>query len=338
MKRQLLSFFLLLLLTLSAAAQETDANRLMNTLKERISLAGYTQLAYTYTDAGNSFELRKAILIANGKITDRWSAFFMYSLANRPKVLEAYTEYRFAPQLRVRLGQFKTPYSIESPLSPCVLELVNGTAQAVSYLAGINGSDPLYGAATGRDIGLMLHGELPEKWAEYRLAVMNGQGINRRDGNRRKDIAGGVTVHPCKWLSVAASFIEGEGCAVATSPVVPDISVGESYTRRRWAVGAVIKAGPASLRTEYLAGKDGSVKSDGYYATTSLHVLRKLDVVASYDRFNPNKTLGSRQTNYVAGLQWWFYPQCRLQAQYTHCVPRTEERFSLLQAQVQVRF
>ena len=324
MKRQLPSF-LLFLFTLSAAAQQTDEKHLVNTLKERISLAGYTQIGYTYADAfkdaSNSFELRKAILIANGKITNRWSAFFMYSLTNTPKVLEAYTEYRLMPQVCVRIGQFKTPYSIESPLSPCVLELVNGNTQAVSYLAGINGSDALFGATTGRDIGLMLHGELPSKWAD-----------------NRKDIAGGVTVHPCTWLSVGASFIEGEGCAVATSAVVPNISVGESYTRRRWAVGTVIKAGPVKLRTEYLAGRDGSVRSSGCYATTSLHVLRKLDVVASYDYFNRNKALGSRQTNYVAGLQWWFYPQCRLQTQYTHCVPRTGGSSNLLQAQVQVRF
>ena len=92
------------------------------------------------------------------------------------------------------------------------------------------------------------------------------------------------------------------------------------------------------VRTEYLAGKDGHVKSDGYYATVSAHVLPKFDVIASYDYFNKNKTISDKQTNYVAGVQYWFYPKCRLQAQYTYCNRHKGENSNLLQAQLQVRF
>ena len=66
----------------------------------------------------------------------------MYSFANTGKILEAYTEYRFLPQLTARIGQFKTMYTIENPMSPCFVELINCYSQAVNYLAGINGSDP----------------------------------------------------------------------------------------------------------------------------------------------------------------------------------------------------
>ena len=52
--------------------------------------------------------------MARGKITDKWSAYFMYSFANTGKILEAYTEYRFLPQLTARIGQFKTMYTIEN--------------------------------------------------------------------------------------------------------------------------------------------------------------------------------------------------------------------------------
>ena len=61
--------------------------------------------------------------MARGKITDKWSAYFMYSFANTGKILEAYTEYRFLPQLTARIGQFKTMYTIENPMSPCFVEL-----------------------------------------------------------------------------------------------------------------------------------------------------------------------------------------------------------------------
>jgi len=45
-----------------------------------------------------------------------------------------------------------------------------------------------------------------------------------------------------------------------------------------------------------------------------------------------------QNTNYVAGLQWWFYPKCRLQLQYTRRDPKHGEGSNLLQTQVQVRF
>ena len=160
MKRILLSCLLLLSIH-TLKAQDTRLNNVVNTLKERITLAGYAQVGYTYDDAGekasNTFDLKRAIFMARGKITDKWSCYFMYSFANTGKILEAYTEYRFLPQLTARIGQFKTMYTIENPMSPCFGELINCYSQAVNYLAGINGSDPLYGSNSGRDMGCLLY-------------------------------------------------------------------------------------------------------------------------------------------------------------------------------------
>lgn len=206
------------------------------------------------------------------------------------------------------------------------------------YLAGINGSDPLYGSNSGRDMGILIYGDLFKKKLSYNFAVMNGQGINLKDKNNQKDIVGSLMVHPLDWLSVGGSFIKGKGCAVAASSINPDIAAGDSYTRNRWSAGATIQTKPVSLRTEYLAGKDGHIKSDGYYATASIHVLPKFDIVASYDYFNKDKAQDYKQNNYVAGVQWWFYPKCRLQAQYTYCDPHKGDSSNLLQAQLQVRF
>ena len=70
----------------------------------------------------------------------------------------------------------------------------------------------------------------------------------------------------------------------------------------------------------------------------TVHVYPKVDVIASYDYFNKNKSLDMAQANYVAGLQWWFYPKCRLQVQYTYCDPHKGVGSNLLQTQIQVRF
>lgn len=341
MRRILLSCFLLLA-TYSLKAQDACLNDVVNTLKDRITLSGYAQLGYTYDDAGdkpsNTFDIKRVIFMAHGKITDRWSAYFMYSFANSAKMLEAYTEYRFLPQLTARIGQFKTMYTIENPLSPCYVELINCYSQAVNYLAGIDGSDPLYGSNSGRDMGLLIYGDLFGKLLNYNLAIMNGQGINLKDKNNQKDIVGSLMVNPLKWLSVGGSFVKGKGCAVGTSSLNPDIAVGENYTRNRWSAGATIQTKPINIRTEYLAGKNGHVKSDGYYATLSAHVLPKFDIIASYDYLNKDKAIDDKQTNYVAGVQYWFYPKCRVQAQYTYSNRHKGENSNLLQAQLQVRF
>ncbi len=276
--------------------------------------------------------------MAQGKLTDRWTCYFMYSFAGTPQLLEVYTEYKFLPQLTARIGQFKTMYTIENPMSPCFVELIDCYSQSVSYLAGVNGSDRLYSPSGGRDMGLLIYGDLFDKLVNYNLAVMNGQGINLSDRNNQKDIVGSLMVNPLDWLSVGGSFVKGKGHAMAPSAVNPDIQVGEDYTRNRWSAGAVIKTKSVNIRAEYLAGKDGQAKSDGYYVTASARVFPKLDVIASYDYLNKNKALDAKQTNYVAGVQYWFYPQCRLQAQYTHCNRHIGESNNLLQAQIQVRF
>ena len=319
----------------------TTVNHVINTVKERIHLMGYAQLGYTYNDANNvdnDFDIKRIIFMAEGKITDQWSMFFMYNFNGGGTLLEMYTDYHILPGLSARLGQFKVPYTIESPLSPTVVELIDCYSQATNYLAAIGPHDPLRGATTGRDLGFMLYGNLFENYLTYNLGAINGQGINNRDKNSNKDFIGSLMANPMKWLSVGGSFTTGKGCAIAPSDANPDLAVGDNYSRNRWAIGAVVETKPVSFRTEYLGGKDGHVKSNGYYATASAHVCPKFDIVASYDYLNKNKDLNMKQTNYVAGLQYWFYPQCRLQAQYTYSNKKDLDNANMLQAQIQVRF
>ncbi|KAA6325299.1 hypothetical protein EZS27_025464, partial [termite gut metagenome] len=60
-------------------AQELPTN--VNTLKERISLSGYAQTGYRYDDRTdlNTFDIKRIIFMAEGKITDKWLCYFMYT-------------------------------------------------------------------------------------------------------------------------------------------------------------------------------------------------------------------------------------------------------------------
>ena len=189
---------------------------------------------------------------------------------------------------------------------PTTVELINCYSQSVCYLAGVSGSDVAGGMTSGRDIGAMVHGGLLNDLLCYKLAIMNGQGLNIKDKNNQKDIVGNLMVNPLKWLSVGGSFIKGTGHAIADSEIT-GIRAGENYTKNRWSIGCY-------------------------------RMLRNFDLVASYDYFNANKAVSRKQTNYIAGLQYWFYPKCRLQAQYTFCDRNKGKDSNLFQAQVQVRF
>lgn len=346
-----------------ANGQKTGSDDIdwMKELTTRVTFNGYAQGGYSYTDAGGKtvtdFNLKRTLLWAKARITDRWSFLFMYDFSS--VVQEFYTDYRVTNNraMTVRLGQFKHSYSMENPLSPTQLELIDVYSQAVLYLAG-EGPDPLHGVNYGRDMGLMVYGDLFKDKLHYELAVMNGQGINRRDGNSDKDYIAKLAYQPFKELRLVVSGQKGRGHAINKEKVAwnPTIQEGDDYRRDRISAGLEWKSGqyapgrykearPISIRAEYLAGKDGEVGSDGGYVTTAIPVYNGIDAVASIETFNRNTTQsGWRQSHVTVGAQYWFYKKCRLQLQYTRCfcgdyLPGAQGKdYNWLQGQVQVAF
>ena len=331
----------------------------MQELAERITLNGYAQAGYSYQDqtdapdgtrrSSNYFNLKRTLLWAKARITDRWSFLFMHDFSS--VVQEFYTDYRVTRNnaLTVRLGQFKNSLTMENPLSPVVLEMVDVCSQAVTAYSGCY--DPLFGLHYGRDMGLKVFGELFNSTLVYELAVMNGQGINVRDGNHQKDFIAKIDVRPVEGLRLVASGQLGTGHAVNEQTVAwnPTIHKGDDYKRNRYSVGAEYKFGmygeskykearPVSIRGEWLEGQDGDVKSRGAYVTACIPVVDALDVVASADWFDRNRAMDYDQTNLTAGVQYWFYKKCRVQLQYTRVFRQFDCNYHNIQAQVQVAF
>ena len=324
-------------------------------LSSRITLSGYAQAGWSYQNpnnkATNAYNLKRTLLWAKARITDRWSFLFMHDFSS--VVQEFYTDYRLSKnnELTVRLGQFKTAFSMENPLSPTQLELIDVYSQAVLYLAG-EGPDPLNGVNYGRDMGLEVYGDLAKGLVHYELALMSGQGVNRKDLNNQKDFIAKLELRPVDGFRVVASGYLGTGCAVGTAAWNPEINVGDNYKRNRYSVGAEYKtqpytgskykeARPASIRAEWLGGQDGNVGSRGGYVTTAIPVVDALDIVASGETFDRNtKVDGWDQTNLTVGLQYWFYKKCRMQLQYTRCMcgDMIGKDYNWLQAQMQVAF
>ena len=334
--------------------KSTEGIDWMQELKSRITINGYMQGGYEYSDKGgnttSSFNFKRAIFWGRARITDRWSFMFMNNFALSKGVLEFWTDYRITNNkaLTVRVGQFQHPFSMESPLTPVMLELIDITSQSVTNLA--NGYEPLLGPNYGRDQGIMLLGDLFNDHFHYELAVMNGQGINTADGNSDKDVILKLEYRPSKEFRLVASGQKGRGHAVNTV-AWNDIAVGDDYRRDRVSFGGELKvptllgrqssSGGINLRSEFLAGKDGDVSSRGAYLTGSVALGKGVDIIASADYYDRNtSTSGWQQTNVTGGVQYWFYPKCRLQLQYTHsfCGHLMGDDYNRVQAQVQVAF
>ena len=301
---------------------KTDLQTLSKKLLNRMKFHGYAQGGFTYNHSGgkdmNTFDTKRILFWVDANITDRWSFLFMHDFSS--VVQEFYTDFRSAEKkwLTVRFGQFKNGLSYENKLSPTSMEAIDVYSEGVTYLTGC-GSDPLLGVQYGRDLGLAFFGEVPSGRFCYELEIMNGQGINKKDGNPEKDFIGRLEFKPVKGLNLIATGQLGRGHAVAASLYNPDINVGQNYRRDRWTAGFDFKSKAFNAHGEYLEGKDGDALSRGAYVTFNIPLGKtKCDLVGSYDYFNFNTDLGLEQHKGIAGFQYWFYEKCRFQVQYVY--------------------
>jgi len=334
---------------------------------QRIKVMGYAQGGYTYIDKDPSkggaetstFDMKRAYIFLRANFTDRFAAWVMYDFCG--VFNEYYLEYGAIKggKMSFRLGQQKTPYGLENPNSPTRMELIDVYSQATTYLTGC-GSDPLYGVQYGRDLGLVMIGDIADKHIHYELGLLNGQGVNKADRNTKKDFSGRIEVFTDPTFRFVLSGQTGWGNVETNGRPLPytipelgaasTLQPGMDYKRQRWAFGAEYRSHPypghcdyydirpAVLRAEIMGGKDDVYKSLGYYVTGALPLKGHFDAVASYDFMNFNTDLDIKQTNYLIGIQYWFYKSCRVQLQYTRCEPNGGDGYNKIQLQTQVAF
>ncbi len=339
------SIFVLVCTDSIAQSSRSSTDDFINSIKDRIKLSGYAQAGSTSVfsnveneDDQHSFLVRRVELSLKAKINDQWSFAYTGDFNKGHRMKDFYVEYRIMPELGFRVGQYKTAFSLENNISNSVNEVLTGGAQITRYLAASDASDILIGNQWGRDVGIEVRGDLFDRLFSYRLGLLNGQGASKLDLNAAKTMDASVLFRPVGNLSIMASALVGRN--VAQEGIATVIEKGAEYKRNRWGLGVNFKSDFADFHTEYLSGRDASIYTSGYYLTGAWHIIPKLDLVLSYDFFKQNwKDNGNEYEytpiahNYTGGLQYWFYPKCRLQVQYANW-----DGLSMLNAQVQVGF
>ena len=277
-------------------------------------ISGFVQGMYqaNLTDEGelssNTFRMRRVRMSVDGNLSPKVSYKLQGDFSRSPMLVDAYVKYKACNAFAVQVGQFKTPFTIESPINPVNLEIFD-YGEIIQQLGGYK--DVCGVGGLGRDIGVMFTGDLfPVKdmsysIVNYAVGVFNGNGPTTTDNNNRKDLVGRLEVHPgLKDLTLSGSYYYGK------------YNKDEDYNgiRNRWAAGAQYNDGKLVIRSEYLSGTTGyqgfegegapdQFNSFGYYAMAGYNFqfgkegkIQKLMPVLRYEHFEQQTGVFGIQT------------------------------------------
>ena len=171
--------------------------------KYSLCIGGLLQADYRYFDykdakdpEKNGFDIRRARLLLQGHILDRFTYKFQYEFqgAGSRRLLDAYLDARILPYFLVRMGQFKTPFGLEQYSSDKNIPFAE---RSMGYLL-----------TPRRDVGLMAHGSAWDDRVNYGLGIFNGDGEDDTVGGDvdSPEVIGRLVLSPFKTLGV--SFAE----------------------------------------------------------------------------------------------------------------------------------
>ena len=287
----------------------------------------------------NTLRMRRVRMSVEGKLTKELSYKIQGDFSRSPMLVDAFVKYKPCTEFAIQVGQFKTPFTLESPINPVNLEIFD-YGESVQKLVGY--SDVCGVGGLGRDLGIMASGDLfrPEgkdfSIVTYYLGVFNGNGPTTTDNNNRKDFVGRLEIHPMlKDLTLTASYYHGYYFK-------DTINTG---LRDRWSTGVQYNDGDLVIRGEYIEGTTGyndytwgnhagysmnvseeSFYSRGFYAVAGYYFhfgkdnSQKLMPVLRYEQF---KNDGFATDYYTVGINYWPVKSVNFKLDYSLIRPQT---------------
>jgi len=316
---------LLIALAITLATLPTGAQSLKDDLKQNTHLGGYVIAkgnATTRDDAEKKADmgLRLVRLYIDSRLGDFAMKLQMQvngntSSINGPRLVDAWVEWQHWTEMRVKVGQFKRPFTFENPMHPWLLG--RGTySQLADRLAGFSDRTGEH-ASNGRDFGLQLQGDLfkssidGHRWLHYQAGVFTGQGINVMDKNTRKDLIGGLWVAPVKELQV--------GIFGWTGNYVDNNK--QTHERRRYAIGANYNDRWMARAEFAVDNADG--KADAWYAIVGTPSWHRTRLFAHYDVYRDAKSWDNAKSFYGLSVQHTPHPNLMVQANWAFADDRT---------------
>ena len=333
---------------------------------KNIKFSGYAMLQYQGQDPegnhSNSFNLRLARFILDGKIGDfDWRAQIQGTNATGPgqptvQLVDLYAEWVKHPEFKVRAGQFKRAFTYENPTNP-ITQGWRSYADVINKLSAF-GDRTGERSSGGRDIGIQLSGDLfpnanGRRLFHYQIGVYNGEGVNQKDMDNRKDIIGGVWVMPIKGLRIGAFGWTGSRGGMLD----PLTGQTRSIEKNRYALSAEYDLNEYTFRAEYIHSQGWGAKSpgnnvreiyyengdkaDGWYVFGIVPLIKgKLHAKARYQTYRNKKEWGSSVNQVECGLNYYFTKNLELHAEYSRVNDRTlaKHDYNLVDVELDFRF
>ena len=379
MLKKSLSLVVVLMLGFSANAS-AEEQEVQNTQQEKkplielpqwvknIKFSGYGMLQYQGEDKegshSNTFNLRLARFILDGKIGDfDWRAQIQGTNATGPgqptvQLVDLYAEWRRYPEFKVRAGQFKRAFTFENPTHP-ITQGWRGYADVINKLSAF-GDRTGERSSGGRDIGIQVSGDLfpnanGRRILHYQVGVYNGEGVNQKDMDNRKDFIAGLWVMPIKGVRIGAFGWTGSRGGML------DPLTGEtrSIEKNRYAISAEYDLNEYTFRAEYIHSQGWGAKSpgnnvreiyyengnkaDGWYVFGIVPLIKgKLYGKARYQTYRNQKNWSSSVNQVECCLNYKFTKNLEIHAEYSHVNDRNladgKHNYNLVDVELDFRF
>lgn len=376
---------------LKAQTEPITATEKKPSVVSDLKLSGLLISQYQYIgqkDAeSNSFNIRLGRLSLEGRLLDDfyWKAQVQFNgnistVGQSPRVIDLFSEWQKYKFFRVKLGQFKRPFTFENPIHPIDQGFMS-VSQNVSKLCGFSDRTGEH-SSNGRDIGIQLQGDVLKNAAgrellHYQIGVYNGQGINTKDVDQRKDIIGGIWVMPVKGLRLGVfgwtgSYARrGNYTLVDPSTHAPVLDAGghpqivkglQTVEKQRYALSAEYTANDFTFRSEYIHSTGYSFqttyntkddlqkadinyaagnKADGFYALAIAPIIKqKVHIKARYDLYRSRAEWGSAKTLYELGADYILTRNLKFSGEYVFVNDRSlsKPNYQMIDIEVALRF
>lgn len=370
--RKSMTIALTTFIAISASAQEKKQAWINN-----VKLSGYSIVQYQASNQegakANSFNLRIARVSLDGRVMKDffWKAQIQFNgntstLVTSPKVVDLFAEWQKYDFFRVKVGQFKNPFTFENPMNPIDQGFMS-YGQAVLKLAGFSDRAGTH-SSNGRDIGVQLQGDLfktpgGRSLIHYQVGLFNGQGINMKDVDQQKNLIGGAWVMPLPGMRIGVFGWTGSHARKGTWTDAGGGAGVRSLQQRRYAFSAEYKTCDWTFRSEY-AHSTGSAfdkslantndknstncdlstdgdKAQGVYALVIAPIVKnKVHLKGRYDMYQPTGDARKQKTLYEIGADYLFHKNFQVSAECALVNDRALARrnYGILDIEVAYRF
>ena len=319
---------------------------------QNVKFSGYGMVQYQASDKdgaeNNGFNLRLVRMALEGRAHEDfyWKVQMQINgntydpdkSSTDIRLVDLFGEWQKYEFFKVKAGQFKRPFTFENPMHPITQGFMS-YSQNVSKLAGF--SDRCGGnASNGRDIGVQIQGDFLKNaegrnLLHYQVGAFNGEGINQKDKDNRKDIIGGMWVMPVKGMRIGAFGWTGSRAGVGEKN---RYALSGEYTQNDW-----------TFRSEYIHSQGWNAahtsdKADGIYALCIAPIQKnKLHVKARYDLYREAKEWGQSKTMYEVGADYMFTKNLQINLEYARVNDRTianpdKHNYNMVDVELDFRF